>query len=183
MPSQAYSSSQKALHWVLFILVIGLYGLTYCADFFPRGDPNREAVWWLHISFGLLLAALVILRVGVRLLRGAPDLPASMTGIERTMAKAGHLALYALLILIPILGILLTWFRGDALTFFGLFTIPDPFQPDRPTAGFIRELHGLAANGILIFAGLHALAALWHYFVRKDDVLQRMLPERPTTTI
>lgn len=183
MPSQAYSSSQKALHWILFVLVVGLYGLTYGGDFFPRGDPNRGAVWWLHISFGLLLAALVIVRVALRFVRGAPELPASMSVIEKRVARAGHLALYGLLIIIPILGILLTWFRGDALTFFGLFTIPDPFQPDRPTAGFIRELHGLAANGILILAGLHALAALWHYFVRKDDVLQRMLPERSTTTI
>jgi cytochrome b561 len=182
MPSQAYSSSQKTLHWLLFLLVIGLYGLTYGDDLFARGDPNRAFSWWLHISFGLLLAALVILRVGLRLVRGAPELPSSMTGIERTMAKTGHLLLYALLIIIPVLGILLAWFRGDPLTFFGLFTIPDPFQPDRPTAGFIRELHSLAANGILILAGLHALAALWHYFFRKDDVLQRMLPERTTTT-
>jgi hypothetical protein len=71
-------------------------------------------------------------------------------------------------------GIALTWFRGDALSFFGLFTIPAPFSPDRATAGFVKELHGLCANLILILSGLHASAAL-----RKDDVLKRML-QRPT---
>lgn len=172
----SYTSSQKAIHWAVFLLVIGLYGLTYVVDIFPRGDPNRDLVWWFHISFGLLLFALVILRVGLRLIRGAPELPSEMTQLERWLAKLAHLVLYALLVAIPVLGILLTWFRGDALSFFGLFTIPAPFAPDRATAGFIRELHSLCANLILILAGLHAAAALWHHFIRKDDVLRRMLP-------
>lgn len=81
-----------------------------------------------------------------------------MTGFERAVAKLGHLALYVLLVAIPVLGILLTWFRGDALTFFGLFTIPAPFAPDRGIAGSIREIHSLCANAILILAGGHSLA-------------------------
>lgn len=177
MPANTYSPTQKALHWALFVLVLGIYGLTYGDDLFQRGDPNRALFWWLHISFGLLLAALVVWRVGLRLARGAPDLPAETAALERVFAKASHLALYALLIAIPVLGIVLTWFRGDALTFFGLFTVPAPFSPDRDMARTIRELHSLCANGILILAGLHALAALWHHFIRKDDVLERMLPE------
>jgi cytochrome b561 len=172
-----YTSSQKAIHWMVFLLVIGLYGLTYVVDLFPRGDPSSDIVWWLHISFGLLLFALVILRVGLRLLNGAPELPSEMMLFERWLAKVAHLLLYALLAAIPILGILLTWFRGDALSFFSLFTIPAPFSADRATAGFIKELHSLCANLILALAGLHAAAALWHHFVRKDDVLKRMLPE------
>ncbi len=182
MRSNVYSSSQKALHWLMFVLVLGLYGLTFGDSLFERGDPSRAFAWWLHISFGLLLAAFVVWRVVLRLINGVPELPASMTGIERTLAKTGHFALYALLIVIPVLGILLTWFRGDALSFFGLFAVPAPFRPDRSTAGLIKELHDLGANGILILAGLHALAALWHHFVRKDDVLMRMLPARSTIT-
>jgi cytochrome b561 len=177
MAAKAYSSTQKALHWLLFILVLGLYGLTYAEGLFPRGDPNRDAVWWLHISFGLLLAGLVVWRVLLRLTKGTPELPSSMTSMERTLAKAGHFALYALLVAIPVLGILLAWLRGDALSFFSLFTIPAPFQPDRDIAGIVQELHGLCANAILILVGIHALAAFWHHFVRKDDVMERMLPE------
>ncbi|UCI06529.1 cytochrome b [Mesorhizobium sp. B1-1-8] len=171
-----YTSSQKLLHWALFALVILLYALTYGEDLLPRGDPTVDAIWRLHISFGLLLAALVLWRVTLRGIRGAPNFPPGMTGLERAAAKAGHFILYALLIAIPILGILLTWFRGDALSFFGLFTIPAPFAPDRATARTIRELHSLCANGILIAAGLHALAALYHHFVRRDAILARMLP-------
>lgn len=171
-----YASSQKAIHWAVFLLVIGLYGLTYVVDLFARGDPGRALVWWLHISFGLLLFALVVVRVGLRLVLGTPGLPLEMSQLERWAAKVAHLVLYGLLVAIPVLGILLTWYRGDALSFFGLFTIPAPFPPDRATAGSIRQLHSLCANLILILAGLHAAAALWHHYVRKDNVLRRMLP-------
>ena len=126
---------------------------------------------------GLLLAGLMLWRVVLRGLRGAPGLPGEMSAPERTAAKIGHFVLYALLIAIPVLGILLTWFRGDALTFFGLVTVPAPFAPDRTTARTIRELHSLCANGILIAAGLHAAAALYHHFIRRDAILTRMLPK------
>jgi cytochrome b561 len=172
-----YTSAQKAIHWAVFLLVIGLYGLTYAEELFPRGDPGRALVWWLHISFGLLLFALVAIRVGLRLVLGTPGLPREMSELERWAAKIAHLLLYGLLVAIPVLGILLTWYRGDALSFFGLFTIPAPVTPDRDTARFIKELHSLCANLILILAGVHAAAALWHHFIRKDDVLKRMLPE------
>jgi len=172
----SYTSSQKAIHWVVFVLVIGLYVLTYLADIFPRASPGRAFVWWFHISFGLLLFALVVMRVGLRLTLGTPGLPQEMSELERWVAKIAHLMLYALLVAIPVLGILLTWYRGDALSFFGLFTIPAPVSADSATARTIRELHSLCANLILILAGLHAAAALWHHYVRRDDVLKRMLP-------
>ncbi|RWG76624.1 cytochrome b [Mesorhizobium sp.] len=171
-----YTSSQKFLHWALFALVVLLYGLTFGEEFYPRGDPAVDAIWRLHISFGLLLAAFVLWRVVLRGVKGAPELPAEMSPLEQTAAKVGHFALYALLVALPVLGILLTWFRGDSLSFFGLFTVPAPFAADRATARTIRELHELCANGILIVAGVHALAALYHHFIRRDAILTRMLP-------
>ena len=88
-----YAGSQKAIHWTVFLLVIGLYGLTYVEDLFPRGDPGRDLVWWFHISFGLTLFVLVVLRIGLRLLYGAPELPSEMTSLERWLAKVAHLLL------------------------------------------------------------------------------------------
>ena len=174
--SMSYTATQKWLHWLLFGVVVLMYGLTFGEDLFARGDPRAEAAWSIHISVGILFAVLVAWRVVVRLTVGAPSLPPEMTSLERLAAKAGHLLLYALLIALPILGFLLTWYRGDALSFFGLFTIPSPVTPDRAMARSIRGLHSLCANGILIVAGLHALAALWHHFIRRDSVLRRMLP-------
>lgn len=178
MSATAYTPAQKVLHWALFMLVFAIYGLSYGDSFFQRGDPTRALAWWLHISFGLFLAGVVVWRVGLRLSSGAPKLPQTMNRLEQVLAKVAHLALYALLIAIPLLGIMLTWFRGDALSFFGLFTIPAPFSPDRDIARSIKDIHGLCANGILILVGVHGSAALWHHFVRKDDILKRMLPAK-----
>ena len=172
----AYTATQKALHWSIFLLVIGLYGITYGEEFFPRGDPGRDTIWWLHISFGLLLAVLVLWRLAARAINGAPPPTPGSGRLEHLLAAAGHGLLYLLLIAIPILGIALTWLRGDELSFFTLFTIPSPIAADRETARAVKELHELSANLILITAGLHAAAALWHHHFRRDGVLRRMLP-------
>lgn len=176
MSRATYTASQKWLHWSLFGLVLFMYALTFGEDIFPRGDARVDVAWRIHISFGILFAVLVALRLALRLGNGAPALPDGTTPLEGLAAKGGHLLLYALLVAIPVLGVLLTWYRGDALSFFGLFTIPSPVTPDRAVARSIKGLHSLCANGILIVAGLHALAALWHHYIRHDAVLRRMLP-------
>lgn len=176
MSSTSYRPVQKSLHWLIFLLVLVCYALTYNDLFFPREDPGRAYAWWIHISLGLLLLALVALRIVTRLALGAPPLPFTMTRLEAFLAHAAHLLLYALLIAIPVLGVVLTWLRGDALSFFSLFTIPSPIAPDRDLAHLVKNLHELCAYGILTVAGLHAAAALWHHFIRRDNVLTRMLP-------
>jgi cytochrome b561 len=178
MSPSSYGPIQKVLHWSVFLLVLGLYGSTYIKNLYPHNDPGRAFIWWLHISFGLLLFAFVLLRIALRVGRGAPALPQSMTAMERYLAHGAHLALYGLLLAIPSLGVFLAWLKGSALTFFGLFTIPALVEPEPHTARSIQELHQLAAYLILAFAGCHAAAALWHHFVRRDDVLGRMLPNR-----
>jgi cytochrome b561 len=176
MPSRTYGPTQKTLHWLVFLLVVFLYGITYAEELYPRGDPGRAMVWWLHIAFGLLLIAVVVLRVGVRAVEGTPAQSYKVSWLKGRLATLTHGILYVLLFAVPIIGMVLTWYRGDALSFFGLFTIPAPFPPEKETARSVRELHELGANALLIVAGLHALAALYHYFIRRDDVLQRMLP-------
>ncbi len=93
MTSGAYTSTQKFLHWSLFVLVLLLYALTYGADLLPRGDHTVDSIWRLHISFGLLLAGLVLWRVVLRGLRGAPGLPEEMSAPEWAAAKFSHLVL------------------------------------------------------------------------------------------
>ncbi|PWC33418.1 cytochrome b [Azospirillum sp. TSO35-2] len=176
MTPTSYSPLQKSLHWLIALLVVGVYLITFAEDFYERGTPMRAMVWWLHISFGLLLLALVVGRIVLRLTRGAPALPASMTGRERGAAHLMHLALYGLLLAIPLIGVVLAWLRGNALSFFDLFIIPAPFATDRTLGRSVQEVHELAANLILALAALHAVVALWHHFVRRDGVLARMLP-------
>ena len=80
------------------------------------------------------------------------------------------------MIAVPVLGLATTYARGRGIDF-GAFAIA-PLGPPlaRPTARMIKELHEMASIGILLLAGLHAAAALWHHYLRRDDVLIRMLP-------
>lgn len=178
MDRTVYGPIQKALHWLVFLLVVFLYGITYAEEFFPRGDPGRAWVWWLHISFGLLLAAVIVIRIAARTRLGTLSAVSSITPLEERLARMTHLLLYILMVAVVILGVVLAFYRGNELTFFGLFTIPSPIASDRGTARSIQELHELGANALILLASLHAAAALWHHFVRRDDVLARMLPGR-----
>jgi cytochrome b561 len=173
-----YPASFRAIHWATVLCVLFAYGVTYAEALFARGTPERAMVWWLHISVGLLVLAFTLARVGLHgVVRLPPPSPA-VTGLTALAAKGAHIALYLLLLAVPLVGIWLAFLRGTDVSFFGLFSIPSPVAVDRAAAGNVKEVHEWLANGLLAVAALHAAAALWHHFVRRDDVLTRMLPGR-----
>lgn len=166
-----YDRRTIALHWLTAALVAGLWTLGQCIDFFPKGTP-RIGARSLHIVFGLLLALTLAARIGWRL-RGGAVLPRADAGLPGTAAVAVHRLLYVLLVAIVVVGVAAVWIRGDNI--FNLFTIP-AFDPgNKALRHDVVELHELLANVLLTLAGLHAAAALWHHYVRRDGVLRRML--------
>jgi len=173
-----YGASLRALHWLTVLSIIVVFGVTYLESLFARGTPGRAAVWWTHISVGLLLIALVAARIPVRILGRHPAPSAQVSRPVQTASHVMHGLLYLLLIATPLVGIYLAFLRGNAVSFFSLFTIPSPIPVDRPTARQVQEVHEWLANGLVILAVLHAAAAAVHHVVLKDDVLKRMLPER-----
>jgi len=168
-----YDSRSIRLHWVTALLVIVLWSLGETIDWFPRGEP-RVVARSLHITFGVLLAAILCWRIWWRAARGA-RLPAEPGALGK-LATAVHFALYAVLAATVVLGIVYTWARGDSI--FGWFSLPSFAPGDKELRGQIEELHSLGANVLLILAGVHACAALWHHYIIKDGVLRRMLPAR-----
>lgn len=173
-----YGAPLRAIHWLTVLAIIVAFGVTYLEAFFARGTPGRAAIWWTHISVGLLVVALVAVRIPVRVFGSNP--PAS-TQISRPVAIASHVVhglLYLLLIATPLVGIYLAFLRGNAVSFFSLFTIPSPIAVNRDLARQVVEVHEVLANALVVLALLHAAAAILHHVVLKDDVLKRMLPER-----
>lgn len=172
MPEQ-YDSRTIALHWISAVLVIGLWILGQCIDFFPRGTP-RVTARSLHIAFGALLAVLLAVRLFWRFGGGGVKLANAASGYLGRIAVGAHYLLYALIAAVVAIGMWCVWVRGDTL--FNLFTVP-AFDPDnRQLRRDAVELHELAANTLLALAAFHAAAALWHHWVRKDGVLRRMWP-------
>lgn len=164
----------QSLHWIVAFAVAGAYGIALLRDDMPKGDL-RNWMLTLHMSMGLVVFGLSLLRLGWRTAAPAPA-PAPGTPLVRLLAKAAHVGLYLALIAVPVMGLVAAWAKGRGLTFFGLFPIPSPIGIDREFAEEIEDLHGLAAHSMMILAGLHAVAAIGHQFVLKDGTLGRMLP-------
>lgn len=167
-----YDRRTILFHWLSAILVVGLWVIGQTIDFFPKGTP-RVTIRSLHISFGVLLGAVLILRLIWRRTSGA-RLPAADPGMLGKLAVGIHHLLYLLMVAIVIVGVAAVWIRGDNI--FNLFTVPAFDPANKELRHNVVELHGLLANILLALAAFHAAAALWHGLVKKDGVLRRMLP-------
>ena len=169
---ESYDSRTIMFHWLSAALVLGLWTLGQCIDFFPRGT-SRVTARSLHISFGLLLGLVLALRLAWRR-QGGVELPAADAGAMGRVAISVHHALYLLMATLVVVGVACVWIRGDNI--FNLFKVP-AFDPGNKA---LREeavdLHGLLANILLFVAGLHGAAAVWHHLHLKDGVLRRMWP-------
>jgi cytochrome b561 len=171
-----YGAISQATHWLTVALVLLAWFLGQFGDAFPRG-PSRDMALFVHISAGLAILALLIVRLAWRLASAPPTAEPTPCGHWAGRASAlAHAVLYLLLAAVPIVGIVVQFARGNPLPIFGLFEIASPWPADRALSRSIREIHEFAANALLIVAGLHAVAALGHHWILRDRTLQRMLP-------
>jgi len=173
---QGYGAVAQAMHWVTVALVIVAWLLGEFDDVFPKG-PARAASLYVHISAGLAVIGILVLRLFWRLVDPPP--PNQPTVLGAWLDRAGHFThylLYALLIATPIAGIVLQFARGDALPIFGLGEIASPWAADRAFARTVKDFHEVLANALVILAGFHAAAALIHHWLLRDRTLVRMLP-------
>jgi cytochrome b561 len=169
-----YDRATMAFHWATAILVTFQWLGAQTIDWFPRGALRVDARS-VHITAGVLLAAVIVARLVWRATRGR-RLPRADKGLLGVIAKGTHLAFYALLLAMVGVGMVLTWTRGDSI--FNLFSIPAFDPADRSLAHRVQDIHATIGWIIVALAGLHASAALVHRFVWRDGVLARMLPSR-----
>ena len=170
-----YDSPAMSLHWITAALVVTLWLLAQAWGFLKSGSPPRHALQAVHISLGLVLILVLAMRIFWRLGPGRRVPPAG-TGLIEQGARAVHVVVYVLLIGVVPAGLVNIWAQHDKLTFFWLFSIAMPHRPDHAVAKTVDAVHWWIATTILILAGVHALAALFHHYVLRDDVLLRMLP-------
>lgn len=169
-----YDGVAISLHWATALLVVVQFALAETSDYFAK--PTQASMEALHMSFGVVLTLVILARLVWRLIPGH-QISSLEIGWVRAASKAAHYLLYTLLAAAVALGFAVQWSRGHPVSFFGLFDIPGPFGPfDRPIRRDLKEIHNYVAWTIIIIAALHAAAALYHHYVVKDRVLQRMLP-------
>jgi cytochrome b561 len=172
---ERYGAIPKTIHWLTAALVVLGWMLGTFGDALPRAA--QAGGLFIHISVGLSVLALLVVRVGWRVVDPPPLPETTRLGRWSGVAAAlGHLGLYALLLAVPIAGVVLQFARGDAIPIFGLFDIVSPWTADRAFARSVKEIHNILANTLVILAALHAAAAIFHTVVLRDRTLRRMLP-------
>jgi len=172
---ERYGRTAVILHWTVALLISAALVLAWVL---PRRNAPDYSMWLeLHKAVGMLVLVFVVPRLVWRL--GNPVAPArSLTPLEGQLSELTHWALYAIMVIIPLTGYLFSSAEGQHLDFFGLFTAASPMATDRAVSKPLEFLHKTGQYAVYGVVGLHVLAALYHHFVKRDGVLQRMLPVR-----
>ncbi|HEY6864516.1 MAG TPA: cytochrome b/b6 domain-containing protein [Burkholderiales bacterium] len=167
----------KAFHWVMAVLIFVQIALGLMAANWHLSPTQIRLFFW-HKSIGMLILALLALRLAWRLAGRAPALPADMPAWERAAAHASHALLYLLMVALPVTGWLVNSAANIPFRVFYLVPLPPIVAPDKALADDLAWVH----RGLFVLLALvlvaHIGAALRHHFVKRDDVLARMLPWR-----
>jgi len=176
MSTQRYDAVAVVLHWGIAALIAAAFLLGLTVDDFPKAYEG--AVVNAHSIIGLAVIVLSLARVGWRLGHRPPPSPRANGPIAEIASKLVHVALYLLMIAVPIIGIPTLLYRGRGIDF-GIFQmpplvarIPEIFHP-------LTEVHELTAYALVVLAVGHVLAALYHQFVLRDGLVARMTLRAP----
>ncbi len=174
-PLESYDRVLKAVHWSTLLLIAAAY-IAIWGSYAVATKEQEAFLMQLHRSLGVTVFVLTLFRLGWRWHARIPSLPADLLAIQKVAARVAEYVLYALLLIQPILGILYINARGRRVDFFFLGELPPIVGPDRALAKQAIAAHDIVAYVLLTLIALHAAAALFHHFVRRDDVLNAMLP-------
>lgn len=171
--STEYGTLAKWLHW---LVTIGISALLYLGleQSGMEGGPDRDAIRALHGSIAMLVLALMTVRLVWRFMNEVPAHPDGMPGWQRLSASVVHWGLYVAVFVQLFAGALIVGTAGKPLPFFGLFAVPLPVAENHDEHEFWEEVHEFTWKIIAVLLVLHVLAALYHHFVAKNDVLRRM---------
>lgn len=174
--SERYGSLSIGLHWLMLLLMVAVYATIELRELYPKGSDPREALKTWHFMIGLSIFGLVWLRLLLRIIAPTPRIVPVQGPLEALLATLMHAALYLLMMAVPLVGWLLLSAAGEPIPFFGL-ELPALIGESKEVAGQLKELHETAGEVGYFLIALHAVAALFHHYVKKDNTLLMMLPE------
>jgi cytochrome b561 len=174
-----YTAFAKGLHWGMALLLAGLLTLGFVMTDMPLSPEKLQYYAW-HKWAGISVFVLVWVRLAWRLVNPPPAYPDSMSRLQHNLAHLGHVALYGLMIVIPISGWVLSSAKGVQTVWFGVLPLPDLVEKDKELGHWMHEVHESLNFGLLALLVCHVAAALKHHWIDGDDILKRMLPARST---
>lgn len=171
----SYGIVTISLHWLMAILIIGLFFLgEYMVDLDYYDQWYHAAPWW-HKSIGIFLFALLLVRLGWKLNNVIPEPVPNCKSWEDKIAKIVHIIFYILLFIICISGYFISTAKGVGIEIFGWFELPAIRELTENQADIAGEIHEISTHILVIVFLLHTIASLKHHFFNKDITLNRML--------
>jgi cytochrome b561 len=169
-----YGTTAKIFHWLIVALLFAQYPIGWLMPDIHRGMKPGDAMT-LHISFGILILMLIVLRLFWRITHPvAPE--SSLPPWQRLTSEAVHWLLYALVLAVTVTGWLFASFRGWPVSFFFLAPLPMLSSESVSAGRTIDGWHQAAGWALLVVIAIHVLAAMAHIFIYRDRIMQRMLP-------
>lgn len=170
-----WGSLSRAFHWTLALLVVGMLSYGWWMNHMVADRADRLYHREIHADIGYIVLLLMVLRLIWRRINPVPALPTDAPRWERMSARVSHFALYAVTIVVALLG----WAHSGAhkpnyANWFGLFDVPQFTSENKANAQLFEDWHIWGAYLLIALVTIHILAALFHLFVRDDNVVARM---------
>ena len=173
--STGYTSTAKFLHWLIVALLVVQFTAAWTMPHIGRNTPVTTLIS-VHFTLGIVILAVAVVRLSWRVTHGEPEPDAGIPPWQTASAHVVHWLLYLLLFVLPILGWINASYRGMPVVIFGA-ELPQLVATRAGPWGWTGDVHSLLGNYVMLpLVGLHVAAALYHYVIRRDGVLQRMLP-------
>ncbi len=169
----SYAFVSKLLHWLIALVVLGMLSIGFFMSSLP--DQLQPLVYLLHKSFGLTVLGLMVLRLAAITYYGRPRLPSSVALWEKIASRTIQYSFYALLVVIPLSGWMMSTASGRVPNYFGLLLLPFPGISLNKTLSHQADVvHCVLAWVLLVTVGLHIAGGLKHLLFNRDQVFQRM---------
>jgi cytochrome b561 len=172
-PTARFDALTLSLHWITALLVLAQFATAFSVE---RADPSQiDLVLGVHRSAGLLLWGLTAARLVWRLTFMRVPADPAHSPLQRLAARTNEYALYLLMLVQPVTGIVDSLYRAHPFSLFGV-AVPVLVAKSKPVYRAAHSLHDAGGWLLAGLIGLHATAALFHRLVLRDQVLQAMLP-------
>lgn len=174
-----YPATLRILHWVRAVLIIGLIAAGWTMTVLNDAVTSKyDFLYPWHKSFGVLAFLIVLAQLAIRALSHLPG-PAPLPVHERILSHVVHITMYALLLIVPLMGYAMSssYVDSDGVIFLGIH-LPELLPKDDERFRLFQFLHKTLAYSLLALVALHLAGALKHRYFDKDrrtDVLPRMI--------
>jgi cytochrome b561 len=172
-----YNDVSQALHWITALLVLAILPIGWVMVNAADDSKLVGPLFMIHKSLGVTIFLVVAFRILWRGLNPAPPLPWTLEAWEAWAARISHFLLYLVLLGMPVSGYITSSASNHPVSFFGLFNLP-LLAANKPLAKSAGEFHEALAWVVYFLVGLHVAATAYHLIVKRDGILNRMLPKQ-----